>query len=88
MAKQPFGSAEGAVLRTYLDTVLELPWNKTTKERVDLTAARKILDDDHFGLEKVKERILEILAVKKMAPQMPGQVPEPENGPDFSGRRP
>ena len=74
MAKQPFGSAEGAVLRTYLDTVLELPWNKTTKERVDLTAARKILDDDHFGLEKVKERILEILAVKKMAPQMPGQI--------------
>lgn len=74
MAKQPFGSAEGAVLRSYLDTVLELPWNKTTKERVDLNTARKILDDDHFGLEKVKERILEILAVKKMAPEMPAQI--------------
>ena len=74
LEKQPFGSSEGAVLRNYLDTVLELPWNKTTKERVDIEAARKILDHDHFGLEKVKERILEILAVKQMAPELPGQI--------------
>lgn len=74
MAKQPFGSSEGAVLRSYLDTILELPWNKRTRERVDIQAARKILDEDHFGLEKVKERILEILAVKQMAPEMPGQI--------------
>ena len=74
LKKQPFGSAEGAVLRNYLDTVLELPWNKFTKERVDVEAARKVLEHDHFGLEKVKERILEIIAVRQMAPQMPPQI--------------
>ena len=74
MLKQPFGSSEAAVLRNYLDTVLELPWNKKTRERVDIAAARKILEHDHFGLEKVKERILESLAVCKMAPEMPPQI--------------
>ena len=74
LKKQPFGSSEGAVLRGYLDTVLELPWNKSTKERVDVAAARKILEQDHFGMEKVKERILEILAVRQMAPEMPPQI--------------
>ena len=74
LRKQPFGSSEAAVIRTYLDTVLELPWNTRTKERIDLTAARKILDEDHFGLEKVKERILEMLAVRKLAPDMKGQI--------------
>ena len=74
LKKQPFGSSEGAVLRGYLDTILELPWNKSTKERVDVAAARKILEQDHFGMEKVKERILEILAVRQMAPEMPPQI--------------
>ncbi len=74
LRKQPFGSSEGAVLRNYLDTVLELPWNVRTKERVDIAAARKILEHDHFGLEKVKQRILEILAVRKTAPEMPPQI--------------
>ena len=74
LKKQPFGSSEGAVLRNYLDTVLELPWNKKTKERVDVASARKILDHDHFGLEKVKERILEAIAVRQMAPEMPPQI--------------
>lgn len=74
LKKQPFGSSEGAVLRGYLDTVLELPWNVTTKERVDVAAAKRILDKDHFGMEKVKERILETLAVRKMAPEMPPQI--------------
>ena len=74
LRKQPFGSSEASVLRNYLDTILELPWNVTTKERVDIAAARRILDRDHFGLEKVKERILETLAVRKMAPQMPPQI--------------
>lgn len=74
LKKQPFGSSEGAVLRNYLDTVLELPWNVKTKERVDVAAARKILEHDHFGLEKVKERILETIAVREMAPQMPPQI--------------
>ena len=74
MKKQPFGSAEAAVLRNYLDTVLELPWKTRTKERVDVAAARKILDHDHFGLEKVKERILETIAVRQLAPDMPPQI--------------
>ena len=74
LKKQPFGSSEGAVLRNYLDTVLELPWGKMTKERVDVEAGRKILDHDHFGLQKVKERILEVLAVRQMAPEMPPQI--------------
>ena len=74
LKKQPFGSSEGAVLRNYLDTVLELPWNTRTKERVDVAAARKILDHDHFGLEKVKQRILESIAVRQLAPDMPPQI--------------
>ena len=74
LKKQPFGSSEGAVLRNYLDTVLELPFGKRTKERVDVEAGRKILEHDHFGLEKVKERILEALAVRQMAPEMPPQI--------------
>ena len=74
LKKQPFGSSEASVLRNYLDTVLELPWNVRTKERIDIAAARKILEADHFGLEKVKQRILETLAVRKMAPEMPPQI--------------
>ncbi len=74
LQKQPFGSSEAAVLRNYLDTLLELPWNTKTKERVDVAAARRVLDNDHFGLEKVKERILETIAVRQMAPTMPPQI--------------
>lgn len=67
-------SAEAGVVRTYLETVLELPWNAQTKDKVDLAKAKKILDRDHFGLDKVKERILEFLAVKALAPDVKGQV--------------
>ena len=74
LKKQPFGSSEASVLRNYLDTVLEFPWNSCTKERVDIESARRILEKDHFGLEKVKNRILETLAVRKMAPDMPPQI--------------
>ena len=74
LKKQPFGSAEAAVLRNYLDTILELPWHEITKERVDVEVARKVLDKDHFGLQKVKERILETLAVRQLAPEMPPQI--------------
>ena len=74
MAKQPFGSAEAAVLRNYLDVCLELPWTVKTKERVNVAQARKILDADHYGMEKVKQRILEFLAVKKMSPDLKGQI--------------
>ena len=74
LKKQPFGSSEASVLRNYLDTVLDIPWNTCTKERIDIQAAAKTLDRDHYGLEKVKERILETLAVRQMAPQMPPQI--------------
>ena len=72
LMKQPFGSSEAAVLRGYLDTCLELPWGKKTTETIDLEKARKLLDDEHFGLEKVKDRIIEYLAVKKLSPDIKG----------------
>ena len=74
LTKQPFGSSESSVLRSYLDVCLELPWGKTTKEKVSVAAVKKALDQDHFGLEKVKERILEFVAVKQLAPDLKGQV--------------
>ena len=74
LAKQPFGSSEGAVLRTYLDTVLELPWHERTEEVVDVRAARKALDEDHYGLEKVKDRIIEYLSVRQLSEQVKGGV--------------
>lgn len=74
LRKMPSGSHEGTVVRSYLDTVLELPWNKTTKEKYDIAAAKKQLDKDHWGLEKVKDRILEYLAVKQYSPNLKGQT--------------
>jgi len=74
LEKQSFGSAEASVLRNYLEVCLELPWNTTTRERLNIAAARKILDDDHFGLQKVKERILEFLAVRQLSPQIKGAI--------------
>ena len=74
LAKQPFGSAEGAVIRNYLDVCLEMPWGVETKERASVAAARKLLDRDHFGLEKVKERILEFIAVRQLNPDAKGQI--------------
>lgn len=67
LAKLSSGSPDGAVVRNYLDTVLELPWNHVTKERFDLRKAERILNEQHYGLEKVKERVLEFLAVRKLA---------------------
>ncbi len=74
LSKMSSTSAESGVIRTYLDTVLDLPWNQATKEQHDLARAQRILNRDHYGLEKVKERILEFLAVKKLAPELKGQV--------------
>lgn len=74
LEKQPFGSMEGAVLRTYLDTCLELPWKTMTRERANVAAVARTLDADHFGLEKVKERILEFVAVKQLEPGLKGQI--------------
>ena len=62
-------SAEYAIVRNYVDWILELPWNDVTKDNLDLKCAREQLDRDHFGLDEVKERILEYLAVRKNAPE-------------------
>ena len=67
-------SAEATVVRTYIDTLLEVPWEKTTKINVDLGKAKKILDEDHYGLKEVKERILEYLAVQKRVKKMKAPV--------------
>ena len=72
LRKQAFGSSEAAVLRSYLDICLELPWGKKNEEITDLPLARKMLDEDHYGLDKVKERILEYLAVRTLAPEVKG----------------
>ncbi len=74
LSRQPFGSAEASVIRGYLDTCLEIPWNKFTRETLDIAKAQKMLDEDHYGLEKVKERIIEFLAVRKLAPDIKGTV--------------
>ena len=74
LAKQPYVSAEASVIRNYLDVCLELPWGTYTKERLNVDAARKVLDRDHFGLEKVKERILETIAVRQMNPEGKGPI--------------
>ncbi len=74
LSRLPFGSAEATVITNYIETCLELPWSKSTRDRVDVTAARKILDADHDGLEKVKERILEFMAVKQMSPELKNQI--------------
>ncbi len=74
LSKHPMGSSEGALLRDYLDLVLDLPWNVETEETVDIQAAQKLLDADHYGLEQVKKRMLELLAVRKLAPDITGQI--------------
>lgn len=74
LSRLPFGSAESSVISNYLDVCLELPWTKSTRDRVDVAAAQKILDADHDGMDKVKERILEFMAVKQMSPELKNQI--------------
>ena len=74
LCRMPYGSHEASVLRVYLDTCLELPWNASGRERLDLKRAQRILDRDHYGLQKVKERFLEILAVKSLSQKNTGQI--------------
>ncbi len=74
LAKMPFGSHEATVVRGYLDTCLSLPWNTLTADNLDLRHARRILDRDHTGLDKVKDRIIEALAVRQLSSEMKGQV--------------
>ncbi|MBQ5812843.1 MAG: endopeptidase La, partial [Clostridia bacterium] len=74
LAKMQPSSPESGVVRTYLDTILELPWKKVTEENDDIAKAAKILEADHYGLEKVKERILEFFAVKTLSGGIKGQI--------------
>ncbi len=74
LAKSPFGSAEATVLANYLDVCLEIPWSASTTDRDDVKAAKKILDRDHEGLEDVKDRLTEYLAVKQLNPDLKGQI--------------
>ena len=67
-------SAESATVRTYLDWLVELPWSKSTTDNLDIKAAEKVLNDDHYDLEKVKERILEYLSVRKLKEKMKGPI--------------
>lgn len=69
LERMPEAAAEYSMLRTYMDWLIELPWSAMTEDHIDIALARKILDEDHFGLEKVKRRILEYLAVRKLNPQ-------------------
>jgi len=74
LEKMPPMAAEAAVVRNYLDWLLSLPWNKSTRDRLDLKTAESILEEDHYGLKTVKERILEYLAIRKLAKKMKGPI--------------
>ena len=74
LLKMPSSAQEAFVIRNYLDTLLDLPWNNKTKTKVDIKKAAKILDKDHYGLEKVKDRILESIAVHALMPEVTGQI--------------
>jgi ATP-dependent Lon protease len=74
LEKLPPAAAEHGVIRTYLEWLTELPWSKETEDNLDLGHARKVLDADHYDLEKIKDRILEYLAVRKLNPESPGPI--------------
>lgn len=74
MEKIQSSSAEGGVIRSYIEWILSLPWGKLSKDKIDLKNAKKILDEDHYGLEKVKERVLEYLAVLKLVGNVKGPI--------------
>ena len=74
LEKMMGSSQEAAVIRTYLDTVLSLPWNESTKEQLDIKKAETILNRDHYGLDKVKEKVLEILAIRQISNDTKGQI--------------
>ncbi len=74
LSRTPFASPEAAAIRSYLDACIEFPWCKRSEDVLDIEAAEKILNDDHYGLEKVKERIIEFLAVKKLNPDIKSQI--------------
>src|SRR5205823_10870042 len=73
LERMPEAAAEYGMIRTYLDTLIELPWALPEEKPIDIAEARRILDEDHYGLQKIKRRIIEHLAVRKLAPQ--GKAP-------------
>lgn len=72
--KMPFAAPEGSVIRNYLDWLLSLPWAVSSEDQIDIQEAQKALDEDHYGLDKVKERITEFLAVRKLAKEIKGPI--------------
>ncbi len=74
LSKVPFGSAEATVIANYIDTCLDIPWSNATKDRTNFTVVQKVLDADHFGLEDVKERIVEYIAAKQLNPELRNQI--------------
>ena len=74
LERMPYAAPEGVVVRTYLDWIISLPWNKSTEETLDVDEAQRVLDEDHYGLVKVKERILEFLAVRKLTGANKGPI--------------
>ena len=74
LEKMPASSAEGGVIRNYVDWLLALPWNEATTDDLDIQKAEQVLDEDHYGLEKPKERVLEYLAVQKLVKQLKGPI--------------
>ncbi len=74
LMRMPYGSQEASVIRTYLDTVINLPWNTATKDKIVISKIRKELDKSHFGLDKIKDRIIEQLAVRVLSEKQKGQI--------------
>lgn len=74
LSKMPPSSQESAIIRNYLDNVIELPWNKSTKSKINIPKAQAVLDKDHYGLKKIKERILESIAVHALVQEVTGQI--------------
>ena len=74
LEKMPAASAEGGVIRNYIDWLLRLPWSRNTEDDLDIDKAEEILNEDHYGLEKPKERVLEYLAVQKLVKKLKGPI--------------
>src|SRR5207237_10471532 len=74
LEKLPPVAAEYGVIRTYLEWLVELPWSKETEDNLDIPHAREVLDEDHYDLEDIKDRILEYLAVRRLNPDSPGPI--------------
>src|SRR5690554_2608424 len=72
--KMPSSSAESSVIRTYIEWLVQIPWKKETEDLLDIHHSERILDEDHYGLEKVKERVLEYLAVQQLTKELKGPI--------------